>query len=208
MSINVGINGFGRIGRIVRSQHFIFAVLIFFDRSSEMPCATRTLSSRLSMILSLISSTCKVQLKMMTDCRVYMFKYDSTHGRFKGDVHTEGGKLVIDGQVIDVYGERDPANIPWGKSGAEVFSSAIFANDSTLSSPLVFSLPRTRLRPILKVEQRRSSSLLPRPMHPCSSAESISMPTSLSTTSSATPVAQPTVSLLSPRYPSVLAALN
>jgi len=51
-----------------------------------------------------------------------MFKYDSTHGRFKGDVHTEGGKLVIDGHHIDVYGERDPANIPWGKSGAEVSS--------------------------------------------------------------------------------------
>jgi glyceraldehyde 3-phosphate dehydrogenase len=52
--------------------------------------------------------------------RVYMFKYDSTHGRFKGDVHTEGGKLVIDGHKIDVYGERDPASIPWGKSGADV----------------------------------------------------------------------------------------
>ena len=49
-----------------------------------------------------------------------MFKYDSVHGRFKGDVHTEGGKLVIDGQHIDVYGEKDPANIPWGKSGADV----------------------------------------------------------------------------------------
>ena len=57
--------------------------------------------------------------------RVYMFKYDSTHGRFKGDIHTEGGKLIIDGQVIDVYGERDPANIPWGKSGAEVFALAV-----------------------------------------------------------------------------------
>ena len=49
-----------------------------------------------------------------------MFKYDSTHGRFKGDIHTENGKLVIDGQHIDVYGERDPANIPWGKSGVDV----------------------------------------------------------------------------------------
>lgn len=49
-----------------------------------------------------------------------MFKYDSTHGRFKGDVHTENGKLVIDGHQIDVYGERDPASIPWGKSGVDV----------------------------------------------------------------------------------------
>jgi glyceraldehyde 3-phosphate dehydrogenase len=60
----------------------------------------------------------------MTD-RVYMFKYDSIHGRFKGDVHTEGGKLIIDGNHIDVYGERDPANIPWSKSGAEVQFSYI-----------------------------------------------------------------------------------
>ena len=55
--------------------------------------------------------------------RVYMFKYDSTHGRFKGDVHTENGKLVIDGHHIDVYGERDPASIPWGKSGVDVTSN-------------------------------------------------------------------------------------
>jgi hypothetical protein len=107
---------------------------------------------------------------MVTDSRVYMFKYDSTHGRFKGDVHTEGGKLIIDGQVIDVYGERDPANIPWGKSGAEVFCTETIADSSTLSNPRVFSLPRTRPVPILRVEQRRLSSLLPRPMHPCLSA--------------------------------------
>jgi glyceraldehyde 3-phosphate dehydrogenase len=49
-----------------------------------------------------------------------MFKYDSTHGRFTGDVHTENGKLVINGQHIDVYGERDPANIPWAKSSVDV----------------------------------------------------------------------------------------
>jgi glyceraldehyde 3-phosphate dehydrogenase len=59
-------------------------------------------------------------------CRVYMFKYDSTHGRFKGDVHSENGKLVIDGQTIDVYGERDPANIPWAKSGAEVLTPLLY----------------------------------------------------------------------------------
>jgi glyceraldehyde 3-phosphate dehydrogenase len=57
-----------------------------------------------------------------------MFKYDSTHGRFKGDVHTEGGKLVVDGHAIDVYNEKDPAQIPWGKSGADyvVESTGVF----------------------------------------------------------------------------------
>lgn len=48
-----------------------------------------------------------------------MFKYDSVHGRYKGDVHTKSGKLFIDGKEIAVYGERDPAAIPWGSVGAE-----------------------------------------------------------------------------------------
>src|SRR5271154_5477705 len=124
-----------------------------------------------------------------------MFKYDSTHGRFKGDVHTEGGKLVIDGHHIDVYGERDPSNIPWGKSGAEVFRPWLtkINNVSTSSSLLVFSLPRTRHRLILKVEPRKSSSLLLLQMHPCLSVVSTLTLTSRNTTSSAMQVAPPTV---------------
>merc|ERR1719312_251218 len=47
-----------------------------------------------------------------------MFKYDSTHGPFKGEVKVEDGKLVIDGHAITVFAERDPANIPWGSAGA------------------------------------------------------------------------------------------
>jgi glyceraldehyde 3-phosphate dehydrogenase len=48
-----------------------------------------------------------------------MFKYDSTHGRFKGTVETKDGKLVIDGKPVSVYAERDPANIPWGNEGVD-----------------------------------------------------------------------------------------
>ena len=62
-----------------------------------------------------------------------MFKYDSTHGRFKGNVHSENGKLVIDGHKIDVYGERDPAAIPWSKSGVEVLSLHFFLDFFFLS---------------------------------------------------------------------------
>jgi glyceraldehyde 3-phosphate dehydrogenase len=51
------------------------------------------------------------------DYMVYMFKYDSTHGRFKGEVSVDGEFLVIDGKKIAVFGERDPTNIPWESAG-------------------------------------------------------------------------------------------
>lgn len=59
---------------------------------------------------------------------VYMFKYDSTHGRFKGEVKEENGKLVVNGHHIQVFSERDPKNIPWGTAGAEyvVESTGVF----------------------------------------------------------------------------------
>lgn len=50
---------------------------------------------------------------------VYMFKYDSTHGRFKGEVHHDGKKLFVNGHAISVHGERDPANIQWAADGAD-----------------------------------------------------------------------------------------
>lgn len=53
------------------------------------------------------------------DYMVYMFKYDSTHGRFKGDIHHANGFLYVNGHQISVFTEKDPTQIPWGKSGAE-----------------------------------------------------------------------------------------
>ncbi|KAL0077211.1 glyceraldehyde-3-phosphate dehydrogenase [Phycomyces blakesleeanus] len=91
MVVNVGINGFGRIGRIV------------LRASLENP---------------------NVQVVAINDpfidleYMVYMFKYDSTHGRFKGTVSTEDGKLIVNGKAISVYAERDPAQIPWAKDEA------------------------------------------------------------------------------------------
>ncbi|KAL8220141.1 UNVERIFIED_CONTAM: Glyceraldehyde-3-phosphate dehydrogenase 2 [Gekko kuhli] len=49
---------------------------------------------------------------------VYMFKYDSTHGRFKGEVHAEGGKLIVNGHKISVFQCMKPNEIPWGEAGA------------------------------------------------------------------------------------------
>jgi len=67
-----------------------------------------------------------------------MFKYDSTHGRFKGDVKTENGKLVVNGHSIFVYALRDPGTIPWADSGAEyvVESTGVFTTTEKASAHL------------------------------------------------------------------------
>ena len=67
---------------------------------------------------------------------VYMFKYDSTHGRFKGDISVEGDKLKINGKLISVFGERDPTAIPWGSAGADyvVESTGVFTTTEKASA--------------------------------------------------------------------------
>ncbi|XP_008577335.1 PREDICTED: glyceraldehyde-3-phosphate dehydrogenase [Galeopterus variegatus] len=59
---------------------------------------------------------------------VYMFQYDSTHGKFRGTVKAENGKLVINGKAVTIFQERDPANIKWDDAGAEyvVESTGVF----------------------------------------------------------------------------------
>jgi len=97
---NVGINGFGRIGRLVLRA-----------------CIEKGLN-----VLAVNDPFIDVNYM------VYMFKYDSTHGRFKGEVKEEGGLLVVNGKRIHVFQERNPADIPWGKAGVEyvVESTGVF----------------------------------------------------------------------------------
>lgn len=96
----IGINGFGRIGRLV----------------------LRAALEKGASVVAVNDPFINV------DYMVYMFKYDSTHGRFKGEVKAEGGFLVINGQKITVFQERDPKNIAWAKAGAEyiVESTGVF----------------------------------------------------------------------------------
>ena len=69
---------------------------------------------------------------------VYMFKYDTVHGRFKGSVGIENGKLVIDGHAVTVFAEKDPSNIDWKSTGAEyiVESTGVFTTTEKASAHL------------------------------------------------------------------------
>ena len=69
---------------------------------------------------------------------VYMFKYDSAHGKFKGEVSEDGKFLYVDGNKITVFNERDPANINWASAGAEyvVESTGVFTTVAAASAHL------------------------------------------------------------------------
>jgi glyceraldehyde 3-phosphate dehydrogenase len=96
----IGINGFGRIGRLV--------LRAAIEKGAEVVAVNDPFIG--------------------VDYMVYLFKYDSTHGRFKGDVSSADGHLVINGKKIHVFQERDPKTIPWSKAGAEyiVESTGVF----------------------------------------------------------------------------------
>lgn len=106
----IGINGFGRIGRLV-----LRAAL---EKGGQVVAINDPFIG--------------------LDYMVYMFKYDSTHGRFKGEVKAEGDKLVVNGQKITVFSERDPKTIPWAKAGAEyvVESTGVFTTIEKASAHL------------------------------------------------------------------------
>lgn len=98
--IKVGINGFGRIGRLV------------------FRAAMKRNDIEIVGINDLID----------VDYMVYMLKYDTMHGRFDGTVEAKDGKLVVNGQAIRVTAEKDPANLKWDEVGAEyvVESTGLF----------------------------------------------------------------------------------
>lgn len=105
MIIKVGINGFGRIGRIVfRAAQ---------ERNDIEIIAINDLSD--------------------ADYMAYMLKYDSTHGRFNGTVTVENGHLVVNGKTIRCTSEKDPANLKWGEVGVDIVAEAtgIFLTDET-----------------------------------------------------------------------------
>ena len=102
MSIKVGINGFGRIGRMV-----FRAAIQNFAKDIEIVGINDLLEP---------------------GYLAYMLKYDSVHGRFQGEVTVDGNNLVINGKKIRLTAEKDPASLKWGDVGADVVveSTGIF----------------------------------------------------------------------------------
>ena len=110
MAIKIGINGFGRIGRLVFraavAHPDVFEIVGINDPFVDV------------------------------DYMVYMAKYDTMHGHFEGDIKAEDGKLVVNGKKIEVFAEKDPTNIPWGKVDVEyvVESTGVFCTTEKASA--------------------------------------------------------------------------
>jgi len=111
MAIKVGINGFGRIGRMV----FRAAVQNFND-------------------IEIVG----INDLLEPDYLAYMLKYDSVHGRFKGDVSVDGNNLIVNGKKIRLTQERDPAALKWGDVHADVVIEAtgLFLDKATAEKHL------------------------------------------------------------------------
>ena len=88
MAIKVGINGFGRIGRM----------------------AFRAIAQDFSNDIEVVG----INDLLDADYLAYMLKYDSVHGNFKGDVAVDGNNLVVNGKTIRLTAERDPSDLAWG----------------------------------------------------------------------------------------------
>ncbi|KAI9774827.1 MAG: hypothetical protein M1840_000043 [Geoglossum simile] len=125
--VKVGINGFGRIGRIVfrnalslpdidvvaindpfiRPEYAVSLLPNPIKPSDEFPW--RPGHGR---------TTITGSVNMLINTQVYMLKYDSAHGNFEGEVKHEGNNLIVNGKHIRMYQERDPGSIPWKDTSA------------------------------------------------------------------------------------------
>jgi glyceraldehyde 3-phosphate dehydrogenase len=106
MVVKVGINGFGRIGRLV---------------------ARAAIANPKTQVVAINDPF------MDLEYLAYLFKYDSTHGKYAGTVEIKDGNLVVDGVVIQIFAERNPSEIPWGKAGADYVceSTGVFTTTET-----------------------------------------------------------------------------
>src|SRR5260221_10462880 len=110
MTTRVGINGFGRIGR-----QSLKAMLERYPRDIEV-----------------------VAVNDLTDTKTnaHLLKYDSTYGRFPGEIEATDGSLIVNGHNIKVISQRDPAQIPWGDLGVQLVieSTGLFTDAGKASA--------------------------------------------------------------------------
>jgi hypothetical protein len=111
MTIKVGINGFGRIGRMV------FRAVAQDFKDIEVVAINDLLEP---------------------DYLAYMLRYDSVHGRFKGDISVDNNTLIVNGKKIRLTAERDPANLKWNEVGADLVieSTGLFLTKETCQKHL------------------------------------------------------------------------
>ena len=119
MAMKIGINGFGRIGRMV------FRVME--ERSDMEVVAINDLAS--------------------SDALAHMLKYDSVHGRFGGSVTASEGALEVNGRTVKVHSERDPADLPWSDHGVDfvVESTGFFATQDACMKHVTAGAPKVCL---------------------------------------------------------------
>ena len=134
MTVKVGINGFGRIGRLA-------------------------FRSMLSRDVEVVGINDLVDAKTLA----HLLKYDSVHGGFPGEVAADGNALVVNGKSIPISAERDPAQIPWGKLGAEVVieSTGLFADRAKAPDFSVKPRSEPPLKTILPVPSPNCAALAP-----------------------------------------------
>ena len=111
MTKQIGINGFGRIGRQV------LKAINEKDQGEIEVVAINDL--------------------FLTETNAHLFKYDSAYGKYDGTVEVKGSDLVVDGKTIKVFSERDPGNLPWADLGVEVVveSTGVFRDTSKDPGP-------------------------------------------------------------------------
>jgi glyceraldehyde 3-phosphate dehydrogenase len=111
MTIKIGINGFGRIGRNV------------------LRCAVQNFSD-----IEVVGINDLLEPHYLA----YMLQYDSVHGRFKGEIGVDGNTLIVNGKRIRLTQERDPANLKWGEIGADIVleSTGLFLDKATAEKHL------------------------------------------------------------------------
>ncbi len=110
MAIKLGINGFGRIGRL--------CARVALERKDIEIVATNDVTDAKSL--------------------AHLFKYDSVHGTYKGEVEVKDGAIVVNGKTIKVLSERDPANLPWKDLGVDIVieSTGLFRTHASAGSHL------------------------------------------------------------------------